>query len=59
MKISKGHIVKVVGDDVPTRYFGRTGVVLKKSRDGYCQVKFPDAHRVTPLQIFVDQLEIL
>lgn len=56
MKIRKGVVVKVVGDKVPTRYVGRTGVVLRKGRDGFCDVKFPTAHRISPLQVLTSQL---
>ena len=64
MKISKGQFVKVVGEGTktyrtPVRYLGRTAVVLKKSRNGICEVQFPEAHRISPLQIPVSQLVAL
>ena len=64
MKISKGQFVKVVGEGTktfrtPVRYLGRTALVLKKSRDGICELEFPAAHRITPLEIPVSQLVAL
>ena len=61
MKIVKGQYVKVVGKGTktfrtPVRYLGRTALVLKKSRNGICEVKFPEAHRITSLEIPVSQL---
>jgi hypothetical protein len=61
MNIVKGQLVKVVGTGTktfrtPVRYLGRTAVVLKKSRNGICEVEFPEAHRITPLAIPVSQL---
>ena len=58
MKIRKDQYVRVLEDDrIPVRYYGRTGLVLKKSRTGICEVKFPDAHRVTPLNVPLSALE--
>ena len=59
MKIRKGTIVRVSDTEyTPVRYHGRTGVVLKKSRNGVCEVKFPEAHRITPMLLSEAQLEV-